>query len=56
MFFVAGLLEGVFRQRVTDTATRYAVAASTLVVWVAYFALAGRRRRVGDEGDGAVLP
>lgn len=50
MFFIAALLEGFFRQLVTDTPTRYWVALSTVIAWVAYFGwfggwFRGRRRR-----------
>jgi uncharacterized membrane protein SpoIIM required for sporulation len=43
MFFIAGLLEGFFRQMVTDPATRYAVVFLTAAFWLSYFTLAGRR-------------
>jgi uncharacterized membrane protein SpoIIM required for sporulation len=43
MFFVAGLIEGVFRQTVHATGPRYALAGTTAVLWSLYFALAGRR-------------
>lgn len=45
MFFLAGLVEGIFRQKVHSVPVRWAVAASSAVLWSAYFALAGRRRR-----------
>lgn len=44
MFFVAGLIEGIFRQRVQDLTIRYAVALSTALFWILYFGLVGRRR------------
>ena len=44
MFFVAGLIEGLFRQLVTDTGIRYVVAASTAVLWALYFGFVGRGR------------
>lgn len=47
MFFVAALIEGIFRQVVHDVAARFAVAGGTLAMWGAYFALAGR----GDGGS-----
>jgi len=42
MLFVAGLIEGFFRQLVHDAVTRYLVAFSSLALWAAYFAFAGR--------------
>jgi uncharacterized membrane protein SpoIIM required for sporulation len=44
MLFIAGLIEGVFRQTVHSMTVRYLVAAATLVLWVLYFGFAGRRR------------
>ncbi|MEM8886000.1 MAG: stage II sporulation protein M [Planctomycetota bacterium] len=44
LFLVAGLVEGFFRQLVTNTAIRYVVAAAGLAILVAYFGLAGRTR------------
>jgi hypothetical protein len=44
MLFVAGLIEGIFRQSVTDIDWRYGFAVVTTALWVLYFALAGRRR------------
>jgi len=50
MFLVAGLIEGIFRQTVHDIGIRYGVAFLTLVFWVLYFGLVGRRRqRLEDE-------
>jgi uncharacterized membrane protein SpoIIM required for sporulation len=49
MLALAGLIEGVFRQLVIDTATRYALAAATLVGWVAYF---GRKRDAHASAGG----
>jgi uncharacterized membrane protein SpoIIM required for sporulation len=43
MLLVAGLIEGIFRQRVHDIAIRLAVAAGTAIAWLGYFVLAGRR-------------
>jgi len=37
MLFLAGLLEGFGRQLVTNDIARYAIAAATGVVWLAYF-------------------
>jgi len=39
MLFVAGVLEGVARQLVTNTGVRYTVAAASLVVWTLFFYL-----------------
>jgi uncharacterized membrane protein SpoIIM required for sporulation len=49
LFFVAALIEGVFRQLVTDVPVRVAVIAATLALWVAYFTLAGRGARLGQN-------
>jgi uncharacterized membrane protein SpoIIM required for sporulation len=43
MFFVAGLVEGFFRQRVTDDAVRWVVALLGAGLWALYFVGAGRR-------------
>jgi uncharacterized membrane protein SpoIIM required for sporulation len=42
MLLVAGLLEGFARQLVIQDAGRLAIAGTMLLVWIAYFALAGR--------------
>jgi uncharacterized membrane protein SpoIIM required for sporulation len=39
MFFVAGILEGVFRQLIASTPGRFAVAAASAAVWLAYLFL-----------------
>jgi uncharacterized membrane protein SpoIIM required for sporulation len=44
MLFIAGLIEGVFRQTVTDLRVRFAVAGATAVWWTYYFGFVGRRR------------
>jgi len=44
MLLIAGLIEGIFRQRVQDVGIRLGVAAGTAVLWLGYFGLAGRRR------------
>jgi uncharacterized membrane protein SpoIIM required for sporulation len=49
MFFVAGLIEGVFRQVVHDVAARSLVAGASLLFWAGYFLLAGREREAGDR-------
>jgi uncharacterized membrane protein SpoIIM required for sporulation len=43
LFFVAGLIEGIFRQLVQSVPVRVSVAVVTAVLWGAYFTLAGRR-------------
>ena len=45
MLIVAGLLEGFARQLITDDWTRYAIAASSLIIWLGYFYLPRARRR-----------
>lgn len=44
MLLLAGFVEGVFRQVVQDVGARYVLASLFAVLWVCYFALAGRRR------------
>lgn len=46
LFFIAGLIEGIFRQTVHDVGVRYAVAAGTAALWIVYFGWVGRRRGV----------
>jgi uncharacterized membrane protein SpoIIM required for sporulation len=43
MFFVAGMIEGIFRQTVHEVAVRWSLAAATLVFWSWYFLAVGRR-------------
>jgi uncharacterized membrane protein SpoIIM required for sporulation len=43
LFFVAGLIEGIFRQQVHSVQIRYAVAGAGAVLMTAYLLLAGRR-------------
>jgi uncharacterized membrane protein SpoIIM required for sporulation len=43
LFFIAALIEGIFRQRVQDLTVRYSVALFTALVWILYFGFAGRR-------------
>jgi uncharacterized membrane protein SpoIIM required for sporulation len=45
MFFLAAVLEGVFRQLVADTPLRFAIGAATGLLWLAYFLAAGREAR-----------
>jgi uncharacterized membrane protein SpoIIM required for sporulation len=44
MLFIAGLIEGVFRQTVTSVPIRIAVAATTAAWWIYYFGFVGRGR------------
>lgn len=44
LFFVAGLIEGIFRQTVADVPVRYAVAATGALLAAAYLAPIGKRR------------
>lgn len=46
LFFVAGLIEGIFRQTVQDVTIRYGVAAVTAAALSAYFLLVGRGKTV----------
>ena len=43
MLLFAALIEGFFRQIVQDVTIRFGVAATTLVAWLLYFGLAGRK-------------
>jgi uncharacterized membrane protein SpoIIM required for sporulation len=45
LFFVAGILEGVFRQLIASTPGRFAFAATSAVIWLIYFAWPGFTRR-----------
>ena len=47
MLFVAGLVEGIFRQLVHSVAVRYAVAVAFAALWALYFTGAGRERARG---------
>jgi uncharacterized membrane protein SpoIIM required for sporulation len=49
MLFIAGLIEGVFRQRVTSVPIRYTVAGVTAAWWIFYFGFVGRRRDARAE-------
>ena len=50
MLFIAGLIEGVFRQTVTSVPIRFTVAGATAAWWIYYFGFAGRR---SDAAEGA---
>jgi uncharacterized membrane protein SpoIIM required for sporulation len=47
MLFIAGLIEGIFRQTVTSVPIRYAVAATTGLFWIWYYGWCGRGRERG---------
>jgi uncharacterized membrane protein SpoIIM required for sporulation len=49
MLGVAGLLEGIGRQVITDTSMRYAVALFAILLWGAYFYLP-RKDAAHDHG------
>ena len=51
LFFIAGLIEGVFRQAVQDITLRYALAAATAILWGLYFVFGGRRGAPRDDED-----
>jgi peptidoglycan biosynthesis protein MviN/MurJ (putative lipid II flippase) len=44
MLFIAGLIEGIFRQVVTSLEVRWGVATLTALFWIWYFTLCGRER------------
>jgi len=52
LFFLAGLLEGFFRQLVTNDTVRHATWITSAFVWAAYFGFAGRREgeEAGESG------
>ncbi len=47
MLFIAGMIEGGLRQLIADTPARFAFAAASAALWLAYFLIAGRRPAVG---------
>lgn len=49
MLFFAGLIEGIFRQTVTDVTVRYFVATSTALFWIVYFGFVGKRNPSDDS-------
>ena len=49
MLFIAGMIEGIFRQTVMNIYVRYAVAIATAILWAAYFGWCGRAR---DRAEG----
>ncbi|MDR3279730.1 MAG: stage II sporulation protein M [Synergistaceae bacterium] len=50
LFLVAGILEGGFRQLISNTPGRFAFAAVSAVIWICYFSLKGRRSE-NAKGD-----
>jgi uncharacterized membrane protein SpoIIM required for sporulation len=51
MLFIAGLIEGVFRQTVMNIYIRFAVAGTTAALWIAYYGFAGRARAASVSSD-----
>lgn len=49
MFFIAGILEGGFRQLVNNTPGRFIVAAITAAFWLYYFTRVGKAEKDGDS-------
>ncbi len=45
LLFVAGLMEGLVREQVTDTHARYIIGGVALLLWGLWFGLGGRRSR-----------
>lgn len=43
MLFLAGLIEGIFRQAVNDVSVRYTLASLTAALWFVYFVFVGRK-------------
>ena len=52
MLLVAALLEGLGRQLIIDTTARMAIGCTMLVLWLAYFAVAGRSVSTGPRNGG----
>ncbi len=50
LFFIAGFLEGGFRQLINHTPGRLALALCTLAFWLWYFLQVGRQREVSHGG------
>ena len=51
MLLVAGALEGLGRQLILDTDTRFAIGGTALCFWLLYFTLAGRRPAAPRQTD-----
>lgn len=54
MLFIAGGIEGIFRQTVTSVPIRFAVAGATAAWWVFYFGFVGRARDRAEREAAAV--
>ncbi|ESQ79101.1 stage II sporulation protein M [Asticcacaulis sp. YBE204] len=53
MLIIAGLIEGIGRQTITDTVLRYAFGGTMLVGWLVYYLGLGRDRKGADDGQKA---
>lgn len=53
MLLLAGLIEGVGRQTITDMGARLAIGGGLLAMWLGYFSFAGRGAILAGRGDGA---
>jgi hypothetical protein len=51
MLFIAGGIEGVFRQTVTSIPIRFTVAGATAAWWIYYFGFVGRARDRRDAAE-----
>ena len=49
MLFLAGLIEGIFRQMVTSVPVRFTVAGVTAAWWIFYFGFVGRARAAQES-------
>jgi uncharacterized membrane protein SpoIIM required for sporulation len=56
LLFIAGAIEGVFRQTVTSVPIRFAVAGSSAAWWVFYFGFVGRARDRQESESEASAP
>lgn len=56
MFFIAALIEGLFRQLVQDPYTRYGLAALTAALWTLYLTRVGRHIDLDDPSIDAPRP
>lgn len=53
LLVVAGLLEGIGRQTITDLWGRLAIGIAMLTIWLSYFCLTGRKRpKTGSAANG----
>jgi uncharacterized membrane protein SpoIIM required for sporulation len=51
MLFIAGMIEGVFRQTVTSVPIRFAVVFTTAAGWIYYYGFVGRGRARREAAD-----